>query len=1007
MSGMRDARHLCVAGLLTVAALAVATPSPAGNDLTLWTWQTEDLSLVYYDPAHAYVTPHLSRCFENSMRFHRKLFDYRPSEPVTVLLQDFDDFGFAGASALPFNYLTIGIEPFEYVYETSPTNERLNWVMSHELLHIVASDQASPRDHFFRKLFGGKVVATDEQPISLLYSYLTTPRRYAPRWYHEGMAVFMETWMAGGIGRALGGYDEMVFRTMVHDDAHFYQLVGLESEGTTTDFQIGQNAYLYGTRFVSYCAYRWGPEKVIEWLKRGDNSAGYYARQFKWVFGQTLNSAWNDWIAAEHDWQRANLDAIAEYPKTKYRALSKRPLGSVSRAYFDAPRRTLYGAALYPGEFAYIAGVDVDTWDVDKVTEIKAPALYYVASVAYDEEDGRLFHTTDNARHYRDLNVVNVTTGEKRMLLENFRTGDLAFNPADKSVWGMQHHNGLSTIVRVPEPYGYWNEILTLPYGTDIYDLDISPDGRYLTASMSEINGKQQLIRLPVDKLLLGDSTFEVLFVFANNAPLNFVHSADGRYLFGTSYYSGVSNIYRFDLDDDKMEIITNTDTGFFRPVPVSDDSLIVFRYTSDGFVPVMIGIEPIDVLVSPHRPEAGAAEVKQEVTIRPIRYLGQGIVERHPIVRDWMLGPPTEVDIDSMTIRQGEYSAWRHIKLNSVYPIVESYKSRVSWGLRGDFMEPLGLHTLDVTASWSPTDLPTEEQFHASATYKRWPWEVSTWYNRADFYDFFGPTKQSRKGYAGSIQYKGNLIDDRPKSLDYTLRLGGYGGLEKLPYAQNIDATFNEYVTTFASLNYKNFGKTIGGIESERGVGLNVTGVGNFVAGDFIPLIWTDIALGFRTPWDHSSIWVRPSVGNSFGDIDNSFANFYFGAFGNNWVDHGGVQRYREFYSFPGIDINAAGGTNFARMLVEWTLPPVRFESLGIPALYANWAHLKFFGSGLTTNFDNRNIRSDLYNVGAQLDIKLVNFTALPYTFSIGYAQAFEEKQQATDEFMISLKIF
>ena len=40
----------------------------------------------------------------------------------------------------------IGIEPFEYVYETSPTNERINWVMSHELLHIVASDKPAPRD---------------------------------------------------------------------------------------------------------------------------------------------------------------------------------------------------------------------------------------------------------------------------------------------------------------------------------------------------------------------------------------------------------------------------------------------------------------------------------------------------------------------------------------------------------------------------------------------------------------------------------------------------------------------------------------------------------------------------------------------------------------------------------------------------------------------------------------------------------------------------------------------
>ena len=88
--------------------------------------------------------------------------------------------------------------------------------------------------------------AQRQNPESLLYSYLTVPRFTAPRWYLEGGAVFMETWMAGGLGRAQGGYDEMVFRAMVRDDAHFYDPLGLASRGTQVDFQVGANAYLYG-----------------------------------------------------------------------------------------------------------------------------------------------------------------------------------------------------------------------------------------------------------------------------------------------------------------------------------------------------------------------------------------------------------------------------------------------------------------------------------------------------------------------------------------------------------------------------------------------------------------------------------------------------------------------------------------------------------------------------------------------------------------------------------------
>ena len=100
----------------------------------------------------------------------------------------------------------------------------------------------------------GKVAPIAEQPLSMLYAYLTGPRWYAPRWYVESIAVFMETWMAGGLGRALGAYDEMVFRTMVRDSSYIFDQVGLEAEGTKVDFQVGAASYLYGTRFISYLA---------------------------------------------------------------------------------------------------------------------------------------------------------------------------------------------------------------------------------------------------------------------------------------------------------------------------------------------------------------------------------------------------------------------------------------------------------------------------------------------------------------------------------------------------------------------------------------------------------------------------------------------------------------------------------------------------------------------------------------------------------------------------------
>ena len=414
----------------------------------LYSLQTKDLRLIYYTKAHEFVVPHLARCFENSLRFHERLFQYTPSEEVTILLQDFGDYGHGGADIVPMNHIDVGLEPFNYVYEVMPANERMNWLMNHELVHIVACDKASDNDQLYRSLFHGKVSATSEAPLSMLYTYLTAPRRYSPRWYHEGIAVFMETWMAGGLGRVLGGYDEMVFRTMVHDSSTIYDAVGLESEGTTIDFQVGANSYLYGTRFVSYLANMYGPEKLLAWISRTNDSKKYFASQFQYVYGISLGDEWSKWIGWEHDWQHANLDSIRRYPITPYRGITTEALGSVSRGFFDPAGRKLYAAVRYPGRISTISGIDADTGSLRDICEVKGAALYYVSSLAYDPSDQSIFYTTDNNK-LRDLNVVDCNTARSRMLIKDARVGDLAFNRSDRSLWGIRHDLGFSTIVRI------------------------------------------------------------------------------------------------------------------------------------------------------------------------------------------------------------------------------------------------------------------------------------------------------------------------------------------------------------------------------------------------------------------------------------------------------------------------------------------------------------------------------------------------------------------------------
>ncbi|MDQ3471282.1 MAG: hypothetical protein M3428_02705, partial [Pseudomonadota bacterium] len=332
-------------------------PNAGGIDLS--TLETKNLSLLYFDPVQTYLTPYIARAFENALEFHKRKFNWTPWDRTTLLLKDFGDYGNAAARSSPNNAVLLDVAPLSQAMETFTPGERFFTLTNHELAHVATMDVYNRQDARWRKFFAGKPMPIQEHPESMLYNFLATPRNSVPRWYLEGSAVFFETWMAGGLGRAQGAYDEMVFRAKVRDGDTFYSPLGLESEGTAVDFQVGVNDYLYGTRFFSYLALTYGPDKVLQWLGRDEGSAGYYSTQFRRVFGRGLDDVWDEWIAFEQGFQKDNLAKLAKYPLTDTQKLSQRGLGSISRGFIDPKTGRLVAAFRYPGRIGFVGTLDL------------------------------------------------------------------------------------------------------------------------------------------------------------------------------------------------------------------------------------------------------------------------------------------------------------------------------------------------------------------------------------------------------------------------------------------------------------------------------------------------------------------------------------------------------------------------------------------------------------------------------------------------------------------------
>jgi hypothetical protein len=973
--------------IFLLIALSLIFFSTGSLNAQIYEMDTNNMRLIYNGEASSYLVNYIGQCFENALKCNSKLFGYKSDEKTTVLVYDLNDFGNAGTGTVPRDHIVLSIAPLDYQYETAPANERFNTTFNHECVHLVTLDQSTSSDRFFRTIFDGKVGESSDNPITILYAYLTDPRRSTPRWWKEGIAVFLETWMAGGIGRAMGGYDEMVFRTMVDEKKPIYDLLSFESEGTQTDFQVGANSYLYGTRFMNYLALKYGPKKLIEWTSRHEGSSAYFANAFKNVYHLKLSAAWENWIRFENVFQEKNLARISKNPVTAYRTLSAKPLGALSRAFYDSASHRIYAAIDFPGQVAQVTQIDTRTGKIEKIHDVKGAALYYVTSLAYDPYSKKLFYTTDN-NDWRSLYSLDIKSGDAKLLLDEQRIGDLAFNRADSSLWGIRHYNGQSTIVRIPYPYTEWNQIYSWPFGKDMYNIDLSHNGKLLTGALAEINGQQILIKINVDSLMNGSISYDTLFNFENTIPANFIFSKDDKYLYGTSYYSGVSNIYRYDISKKDMDIMSNTKTGFFRPIPVSKDSILAFKYTTQGFQPIMLGNKPVK-------------------NVNAVNFMGEQVVEKYPIVKQWIAPPPSSIDINSMVKYRGSYNVFKHFGLMSFYPVVQGYKDYFAYGLRFNFSDPIGFQNVNLTASYSPYyQLSQNERWHLDFSYSYLNWKFKSTLNRADFYDLFGPTKSSRKGYSLGLSYKKDIIYDKPRIMNYLIYANYYGNLQRLPLYQNIAVTYNKFFNFGINYGYKYEVASLGAVDYEKGFDWKINFDNNYVRTTFYPLIHNDFDLGFALPINHSSIWFRSSLGYSFGSRLEPFANFYFGGFGNNYIDYQTEKRYREYYSFPGVELNSIGGTNFGKLQLEWNLPPVRFSNLGFSSFFVNYARTSIFSTAIVTNVDSKKYRRSLLDLGTQVDFRFILLFNLKLTFSVGYAAAIERNQKITDELMFSLKI-
>ena len=539
--------------------------------------------------------------------------------------------------------------------------------------------------------------------------------------------------MAGGLGRAQGGYDEMVFRAMVRDDAHFYDPLGLVV-GRHQGRLPGRRQRLPLRHALHHL-----PRADLfaregdRMGRRGRTAAALLRRPVSGGLRQAarrgLGANGSRGSTSSSSQSRSDPRSTRSTPHT--RPVARAALGSVSRAYYDPSAAASSIAAFrYPGRGRRTSARSRSTTAASStLADIKGPCSTAVTSLAYDPG------TRDAVLHHRQQRLprphgARPAHGTDAHAAEGRAHRRPRLQPADRSLWGIRHLNGIvhpGAHAATRTPTG--TQVHVVPVRRVPYDLDISPDGTLLSAPFGEINGDQAVRSSPSTSSLAGDATPVAQLRLRHRRPGRLRVLAGRPVLYGSSYYTGVSNIYRY-------EIATGEDRG-------ADQR-------RDRLLPPAAAAGRAPARLRLYRARASCRRVIDAQAARgpgrdhvPRRADRRAASGRQALERRLAGDDRSETRSPSARARTDP----RRDALESLYPIVEGYKDSVAVGMHGNCSRSARArpHRRRHRATARTTRCQQYERVHFDALLGTLRWRSATSTTARDFYDLFGPTKTSR----------------------------------------------------------------------------------------------------------------------------------------------------------------------------------------------------------------------------------------------------------------------
>lgn len=498
------------------------------------------------------------------------LYDWEPADKTHIVIQDTDDYTNGGAYYFD-NKILLWASPLQFDLRGNS-----NWirnVFTHEFSHIISLGKSMKFPISTPAAF--VQVLDREKPFrdNIIMEY---PRGIAsvpianvvvPMWWAEGVAQYQYKDAPHDL---FDSHRDMLIRDRAlngklldwMDASHFGKM------GTGNE-----SVYNTGLAFVEYLSDKYGPEiqrKIA--LEASKKSVWSFNTAFKNIFGEdgrTMYAEWQNNLRADY---QNDTQTIRDH------------LHAGEFVFMDAPSY-LYTEISPDGDHIVVASSRKrDYIGLTSLYEYKDGKLEKISdrtrgNMAFSPNGKKLYYakrqqeTLSNSVWF-DLMEYNFETQKETRLTYNARIYSVAVTP-DSQIYVVRVNDGSHNIFQFVEDDSM-RAVTHFTDGEQVYTLRAHPNGKELIFDMALMHGRD------IYSLNLENQSIQPLIQskFDNRHP---VFADNGKSIIYSSDRTGIFNLYRYDLNTEKDELITNLTGAAFYPAWNEAEQSVWFTNFNDG----------------------------------------------------------------------------------------------------------------------------------------------------------------------------------------------------------------------------------------------------------------------------------------------------------------------------------------------------------------------------------------------------------------------------------------